>query len=346
MIIQSSSTNFQTTHSYQSSSLSLQTTESLPSSAEEEKTSTASGFGQNLSDVLERYQNTQRVKMSTLQERIEAINEIRNQTINYLLEILFGKRGTPASGLSALASSNDTASTAANTTSTGSTDYTTQTTRYTSYFIHHEDETTDFDAKGSVVTADGRSIDFSIGLSMSRSFTEAASEYIDFTQPVLCDPLVINLDTGFAGVSDQKFFFDLDCDGTEEEISQLSSGSGFLALDQNEDGVINDGSELFGTASGNGFSDLARYDEDGNGWIDEADGIFQKLKIWVKDENGADRLYSLKDAGVGALYLGSSSTPFSLTDAANNTNAVIRQTGVFLYENGDAGTMQQLDLAT
>jgi hypothetical protein len=343
MIIQASNTNFQTKHSYQSSSLSMQTVESLPASAEEEKTATTSGFGQNLSDVLERYQNTQRVKASTLQERIAALNEIRSQTINYLLQMLFGKRVTTASDLSGLSSSNDTASTA---TDTGSTDYTMQTTRYTSYFIHHEDETTEFNAKGSVVTADGRSIDFSIGLSMSRSFTEAASEYIDFTQPVLCDPLVINLDTGFAGVSDQQFFFDLDCDGTEEEISQLSSGSGFLALDQNEDGVINDGSELFGTASGNGFADLAKYDEDGNGWIDEADSIFQKLKIWVKDENGNDQLYSLKDAGVGALYLGSSSTPFSLTDAANNTNAVIRQTGLFLYENGNAGTMQQLDLAT
>ena len=34
-------------------------------------------------------------------------------------------------------------------------------------------------------------------------------------------------------VSDQKFFFDLDCDGEEEEISSLQAGSGFLALDLN-----------------------------------------------------------------------------------------------------------------
>ena len=41
------------------------------------------------------------------------------------------------------------------------------------------------------------------------------------------------------------------------------------ALDINEDGKINDGKELFGTASGNGFGDLAAYDQDNNGWIDE-----------------------------------------------------------------------------
>ena len=54
----------------------------------------------------------------------------------------------------------------------------------------------------------------------------------------------------------------------------------------------------------------------------------------------------LKEAGVGALYLGSADTEFSLKDAANNTNGVIRRTGMFLYEDGSSGTMQQLDLAT
>ncbi len=39
---------------------------------------------------------------------------------------------------------------------------------------------------------------------------------------------------------------------------------------------INDGSELFGTSSGDGFKDLATYDEDENGWIDENDSIFSK----------------------------------------------------------------------
>lgn len=37
---------------------------------------------------------------------------------------------------------------------------------------------------------------------------------------------------------------------------------------------------------------------------------------------------------------------FSMKDATNNTNAIVRQTGIFLYENGEVGTIQQLDMAT
>ena len=137
--------------------------------------------------------------------------------------------------------------------------------------------------------------------------------------------------------------FDLDCDGKEEEISSLGKGSGFLALDKNGDGIINDGTELFGTKSGDGFADLAEYDEDGNGWIDEDDGIFSQLRIWTKNEKGEDELISLKDAGVGAINLSSISTAFSNTDNFNDTMAVIQKTGIFLYENGNAGTIQHVD---
>lgn len=340
MIIQSSSTALHSVQSYQTSSTQFQTAEPIRTTTAD-TSAASSGFGESLSDVFNRYQTTQSVKSATLQERLHALNEIRSQTLQYLLQLLLGRHSAdrtadtvsePVSGLTSVSSS--------------ALSYSTQTTRYTSYFIYHENETACFDAKGSVVTADGRTIDFKIGLTMSRSFTEMLSTYVDLEQPVLCDPLVINLDTGMTTVSDQKFLFDLDGDGTEEEISYLGAGSGFLALDKNGDGVINDGSELFGTASGNGFADLSEYDDDQNGWIDEADKIFSRLKIWIRDENGTDRLYSLKEAGVGALCLSAADTQFSLNDAANNTNAVIRQTGLFLYENGDVGTMQQIDLAT
>ena len=131
-----------------------------------------------------------------------------------------------------------------------------------------------------------------------------------------------------------------------EEISSLGSGSGFLAYDKNGDGVINDGSELFGTKSGDGFADLAQYDEDGNGWIDENDSIFNNLKVWVKNEDGSDRLLDLKEANVGAIYLGSADTQFHLNNAyTNQTNAVIQKTGVFLKETGEVGTIQHVDLA-
>ena len=89
-----------------------------------------------------------------------------------------------------------------------------------------------------------------------------------------------------ANLTDQKFFFDIDADGKKDEISELAAGSGYLALDHNNDGKINDGSELFGPESGDGFADLAEYDDDGNGWIDENDAVWKKLKIWCRNKKG------------------------------------------------------------
>ncbi len=80
----------------------------------------------------------------------------------------------------------------------------------------------------------------------------------------------------------KKLKFDLDGNGKIEEIYFPAKGSGFLAIDLNEDGIINNGFELFGPATANGFEELAKYDEDSNRWIDESNSIFLKLKIWVK----------------------------------------------------------------
>lgn len=129
-----------------------------------------------------------------------------------------------------------------------------------------------------------------------------------------------------------------------EEIAELAKGSGYLALDRNNDGIINDGSELFGTSTGNGFAELAKYDSDGNGWIDEADEIFDKLKVWTKDEHGNSVLLSLKDADVGAICLGNSKTDFSLKDKSDGSlRGMVRQTGIYLKESGGTGTVQQVD---
>lgn len=219
----------------------------------------------------------------------------------------------------------------------------TRTTVKSSFFL--ETEHTAFQAQGVVKTADGRELSFQATLEMSRAYCEK-SESLIREDYLVTDPLVINLDTNIGSVSDQKFLFDLDSDGNMEKISFAGKGSGFLALDKNGDGVINDGRELFGTKSGDGFRDLECYDLDHNGWIDENDEIFNNLKIWTKDNNGVDRLISLKEAGVGAIYLGRSETEFALKDSVSNkTNGVIRSSGIYLKENGGAGTIQQIDLA-
>lgn len=211
-----------------------------------------------------------------------------------------------------------------------------------------EAETTTFNSKGTVQTADGRNIDFNISMEMSRSFISESSQLSENTQYILTDPLVIQLEDAPDTISDQKWFFDIDCDGKKEEVAELSKGNAFLALDANDNGKIDDGSELFGTKSGNGFKDLAAYDEDGNGWIDENDTVYSKLKIWTKDAEGNDKLMDLQQADIGAIYLGHADTEFTHKRLdTNETQAVVRQTGFYLHEStGAAGTIQQIDFAT
>ena len=211
---------------------------------------------------------------------------------------------------------------------------------------YSETEETGFHANGRACTEDGRTIDYNINILMSRSYMEYMNVSIPTMADALCDPLVVNIGSDTADVRDQTFKFDLDADGTEDEISMLGKGSGFLALDKNGDGKISDGSELFGTKSGDGFGDLREYDSDGNGWIDENDDVFSKLKVWCKDKNGKDILMDLKEADIGAIFLGEQQTEFSLGGADGYRDGVIRSTGVFLREStGAAGTVQHVDLS-
>lgn len=208
-----------------------------------------------------------------------------------------------------------------------------------------EKESMSFSSQISVKTADGRNINVNLDLSLSRElYYKMESTSVTETMQRLCDPLVVNFGASSAELSDMKFSFDLDCDGKSDQISQLAKGSGFLALDLNSDGAINDGSELFGAKSGNGFADLAKYDADGNGWIDESDEIFDKLRIWTKDDDGKDTLLSLGEVGIGAVYLGYVNTDYSLK-SGSDLNGMIRKTGIFLNEDGTAGTIQHVDLA-
>lgn len=215
---------------------------------------------------------------------------------------------------------------------------------YDYYERHYEAEKTTFAAEGVIKTQDGQEIAFSVGLSMSREFLQEQSVSLRAGDAKLKDPLVLNFGGNAAELTTTRFSFDIDADGQQDQIAFVGPNSGFLALDRNDDGVVNDGRELFGPATGQGFAELAAYDEDGNQWIDENDSIYQRLRIWSKDAQGNDQLVALGQRGVGAIYLGHLTTPFALKDSQNALQGQIRDTGLFLQENGAAGTVQQIDL--
>ncbi|MDR0859294.1 MAG: hypothetical protein LBN97_09725 [Oscillospiraceae bacterium] len=197
-----------------------------------------------------------------------------------------------------------------------------------------------FSASAQVQTSDGKSINIDIELNMSSSFYSKQSYT---TSKVFTDPLVFNLDASSAELSNTKFSFDLDADGKADQITNLAKSSGFLALDRNADGKINDGSELFGARTGDGFAELAEFDDDGNGWIDENDDIFNKLRIWQNNDDGSSKLVGLGESGIGAIYLGNVAGSYNLNADPNNAQARIASTGFFLRENGTAGTVQHVD---
>ncbi|WP_294218635.1 hypothetical protein, partial [Pseudobutyrivibrio sp.] len=208
-----------------------------------------------------------------------------------------------------------------------------------------ENSSVEFSSTGTAITADGRKLSFDYSFAMSDSFMEKT----EFTHTRLraIDPLVINLDDCPTSIANQTFFFDLDADGQEDEIHNVAPGSGFLALDRNEDGVINDGLELFGARTGDGFRELAELDEDGNGWIDENDSIFQKLRIMTVNENGERELYGLKESDVGAIFLGRIDTNMNHHDDDGNTTGIVRKSGLFLHEkDGHAGGVQHVDFTS
>jgi hypothetical protein len=201
---------------------------------------------------------------------------------------------------------------------------------------YKESESLSMQTKGSIQTADGKSIDIDLNFTMARSFYSKTT----IQETVFIDPLVINFEGDLPSFTETTFCFDIDCDGESDQISSLAKGNGFLAVDKNENGTIDNGSELFGPSSGNGFKELSSYDSDGNSWIDENDPIFEGLRIWSDD-----KLIGLGEVGLGAIYLGACATPYTYKNDINESLAKLQQSSIFLFESGKIGTISQIDFA-
>lgn len=210
---------------------------------------------------------------------------------------------------------------------------------------HYEErEVSAFSAQAIVNTKGGRQLTIDLSLTQSRSFS--VDEQISIRTGEFKDPLVLNFFANGASLINDRYKFDIDADGIDDSVPILSNGSAYLALDKNNDGTINDGSELFGTISGDGFADLVKFDDDNNGWIDESDAIFSKLKLWSKSSD-TELFLNLTDKNIGAIYLGNVTTPFQLVDESmQNTLGLTKSTGLYLNEMGEAKTIQQIDVST
>jgi hypothetical protein len=109
--------------------------------------------------------------------------------------------------------------------------------------------------------------------------------------------------------------FDIDGDGRLEQVGWVDAIDGLLVRDLDQDGVIDDGTELFGSATkladgtraNEGFQALAALDSNRDGRVDAQDAAFSELRVWV-DANSdgktdAGELKTLKDVGVASLLV-------------------------------------------
>ncbi len=103
------------------------------------------------------------------------------------------------------------------------------------------------------------------------------------------DPLIFDLDGN--GVSlinaDECVMFDIDNDGEVNQTGWVDPNDGLLAIDRNGNGIIDNQSELFGNDKVAAYADLAQYDLNKDGIINEDDKVWDNLKLWVdSNSNG------------------------------------------------------------
>ena len=118
-------------------------------------------------------------------------------------------------------------------------------------------------------------------------------------------PLILDLDGDgieLTSLENSDVYFDVDGDGFREKTGWLKSDDGLLVFDRNNDGYINDISELFGNQTTGGFTELQELDSNNDGQITAADNNFADLQVWRDfDEDGrsdVNELFSLGELNI------------------------------------------------
>lgn len=165
--------------------------------------------------------------------------------------------------------------------------------------------------------------------------------------PAPRDPLV--LDLGESGIEltsiENGVHFDLDNNGFAELTAWIGTEDGFLALDRNGNGFIDNGGELFGdqvvlsdgSISSSGFAALADLDENSDGVIDANDHEFVNLRVWV-DENHNGVSESSELMPLSKLDIVSIDLNYTVADFMDSeTGTIIAETALVSFGEDESG---------
>ncbi|MDD3597379.1 MAG: hypothetical protein PHE23_13230, partial [Sulfuricurvum sp.] len=167
------------------------------------------------------------------------------------------------------------------------------------------------------------------------------------------DPLVLDLDGDgieTLGVNaTTHVVFDYDGDGVKTGTGWIKGDDGFVVLDRNGNGTIDNGGELFGdqtlvngAKASDGFAALSAEDTNHNGKFDAGDTNFTNVRIW-QDTNSdgisqAGELHTLSELGITSINLTSTTS-----NTVSNGNVQIAA-GTYTKTNGDTGESATLNL--
>ena len=138
-------------------------------------------------------------------------------------------------------------------------------------------------------------------------------------------------------INNSQIYFDVDNDGFKEKTGWISKDEGILTIDKNENGKIDNQSEMFGSTSSTGFEDLKSIDSNGDGIIDNNDTDFDKIRVWQDlNENGITDEGELKTlAEVGIQSINTTATD---VNAIDNNNIITEKSTVVMTD----GTVKDL----
>ena len=123
------------------------------------------------------------------------------------------------------------------------------------------------------------------------------------------DPLVLDLDgDGIETIQrEDGVYFDMDGDFFAEQSGWVAPDDGFLVVDWNGNGRIDDITEMFGAPGLAGFDELAQHDSNADGVIDAADDVWERLRVWRDfDQDGQTDpgdLFTLGQLGIVSFDL-------------------------------------------